>query len=65
MLYAFCGKLIASLARRRLKLVLLRIPLSSQLATFRLAIEISARTIIESGMEVYPDLSLRITNIIG
>src|ERR1700682_2893076 len=59
------GKLIASLARRRLELGLLRIPLSSQLAAFRLAIEISARTIVESGMEIHPNLSLGITNISG
>ena len=65
MLYASCGKLIASLARRRLKLVLLRIPLSSQLAAFRLAIQIGARTIIERGMEIHPNLSLGVTNIIG
>src|ERR1700720_432716 len=58
----YCG-LVASFARRGLKLVLLRVPLCSELATLRLAIQIRSRAIIESGMKIHPALSLGISNI--
>jgi hypothetical protein len=56
-------KLIAGFTKGRLKLVLLRVALSCHLSAIRFSVEILSRTVVKGGVQVHPDLCLRISGI--